>query len=457
MNKSFINQLIAFIATPYGLIGIAVCILIVFQASRSRAAGWLIFSCCCFASSLDKFQSKWMKEPPPLLFPLQQLRLVGRPLAIVLLGALIILALTNNNSWRQWIFPKPIKYLIVVQGAILFKTLLYGSIEFTILSTLTFGSIIFMMHKGLGKWLQDDENFDLAARSIAIAGAIFLVANTYQFVINRAAVTFITGRFSGTAANPQQVALLLAATIPCLLFLVQRSPNWNLMKFIWGFFLVEAIYFLFMTGSRMGLLMGMMSILLFYRNNGGAWLRLLMGLALVGLILIPFFEPATLGSSSGIDATVSDRFTSTNDTRGAVWSGMWQNFQDNILFGAAMTGDRMGYGENSWLSVGANLGLVGFIPMILMGWESLKLIWQLDRLSRRQPYYFLQTSVVISGLGSCLVGSLFEASLLGTITYSVLSFLIYLLMAGYLIEVDRVRTYYQQTTSHSIDRPGVYQ
>jgi hypothetical protein len=70
---------------------------------------------------------------------------------------------------------------------------------------------------------------------------------------------------------------------------------------------------------------------------------------------------------------------------------------------------------------------------------------------------------VISGLGSCLIGSIFDASLLGNLTFSVLSFLTYLIMAAYLVEVDRARTSYQHDTrSIAVEdddwrrTPGVY-
>ena len=457
MNKSFIDQLIALLATPYGLIVVAIGLLIVILASRSRPAGWMLFSLCCFAASLNTPQSRWIRVPPPLLFPLQQMRSFGRPLAIVLLVLLVILAFMTKDTWRRWILPTPIKCLIVVQGLTVFKTLLYGSVEFALISAVTFGGVIFMLRMGLGKWLQNDENFHLSARSIAIAGSIFILLNTYQYAISRYAVTFHQGRFLGTTDNPQQAALVLSATIPCFLFLFQSSSIWKFPKFIWGMLLIAVIYFLFLTGSRMGFLIGLSSILLFYRNNGGAWFRLVLGLAVVAVFFITFLDPATVISSSGVDSTVRDRFASGQDTRGAAWNGMWQGFKNNPLFGAPLESDRMGYGESSWLSAGSNLGLVGFIPMLIMGWESLKLMWQLDRLSKRQPHYFFQSSTAIAGIGSLLVGSFFEPFLLGNITFVLLAFLTYLLMAAYLIEVDRARTYYMQMTTQAIAQPGVYQ
>jgi hypothetical protein len=459
MNKTFIDQLISFLATPFGIIGVAMGILMVVKASRDRPTAWLLFSICCFASSLNTFKDQWTKFTPPLLFPLQQIRASGRPLAIVLLILLVFLSIQTQNNWRRLILPPPVKYLIAVQFAIFAKTLLYGSQEFAVISALTFGGIVYMLRMGPGRWMQNDENFNLAIRSIAIAGLIFVVANTYQYLINPHAITYVHNRFLGTTGNPQHAGVLLAATIPCLMFLLQSTPGWKLAKSLWLVILIVTIYFLFLSGSRTGLIMGGISILLFYRNNGGAWFRIILLLAICAALVLPFIQPETLSSSStGIDASVSDRFTSSNDTRASAWSGMLSGFSNNILFGIPLQGERLGYGENSWLAAGDQLGLVGFIPMILMGWESLKLIWQLNQLSNRDSYYFFQCSAVIAGLGSMLIGSCFEGYLLGNITFSLMAFLTYILMGGYLLEVDRVRRYYARTEAQFVEQSqGIYQ
>ena len=460
MDKTFVNQLISFLGTPFGIIGLAIGVLMVVKASRDRPTGWLLVSLCGFAASLNTFRDRWTPVTPPLLFPLQQIRAYGRPLAIVLLILLVILALQTKSNWRRDVLPQPVKYLIFVQCAIVFKTLVYGSQEFALLSAMTFGGIIFMLSRGPGQWLQDDENFHLAVKSIAVVGLIFVVANTYQYVISPYAVTFRQSRFLGTTGNPQHAGVLLAATIPCLMFLIQSLPGWNFAKSLWSGVLLVTIYFLLLTGSRTGLIMGVISILLFYRNNGGAWFRVIFVLAILAALVLPFLQPDSLSSSStGIDASVSDRFTSTNNTREGAWNGMWNGFMNNIVFGSPLEGDRMGFGENSWLAAGDQLGLIGFIPMMMMGWESVKLIWKLNQLSNRDSYYFFQGSVVIAGLGSMLIGSCFEPFLLGNLAFAMLAFLIYLLMGGYLLEVDRVRTQYARAEAEAeyADRSGVYQ
>ena len=457
MQKSFIDQLFNFLANPAAIIAIGIAILLVVRASRSRPTGWFLFSLCCFAASLSKFKDRWTLDAPHLVFPLEQIRSFGRPLAVVLLILLVILALTPKNSWRQWILPQPIKYLIAVQGLIVFKTILYGSIEFAMLSALTFGGVIFMLKNGPGKWLQNDENFYLAVRSVAIVGVIFVVLNTYQFAIDRYAVTFHHGRFLGTTGNPIHASILLSAVIPCLMFLFQRCSTWNFVKFMWAVTLIIVMYFLFLTGSRTGLLIGVISIFLFYRSKGGSWVPIVIGVAIVAALAMPLLESPTLSTSAAIDNTVDNRFASTEDTRSAAWQGMWNGFQNNIVFGSPLSGDRLGYGENSWLAAADQLGLVGFIPMLMVGWESLKLLWQVNLLSLRQPHYSNHCNVVIAGLGSLLIGSVFEPFLLGNITFSLFAFLTYLLMGAYLIEVERAHIHYLKVSARSIEQPGVYQ
>jgi uncharacterized membrane protein YbaN (DUF454 family) len=457
MNKSFIGQLIGFLSTPFGIIGVALGILLMFRATNSRPTSWLVFSICCFAASLNKFKDQWILEPPTLLFPLQQIREYGRPLAIVLLVLLVILSLQSQGTWRREILPRSVKYLTYVQFIIFAKTAIYGSLEFAVLSALTFGGIVYMLLRGPGRWLENDDNFRLAIRSLAVAGLIFIAANTYQYIINPFAVTFHHGRFQGTTGNSQHAAVFLAATIPCFMFMVQSFRRWSFLKFLWVGILVIAMYFLLQTGSRTGLLMGMISILLFYRNNGGAWLKVILFIGISAALLMPFLGTDSVTSSVGISSSVSDRFTSTNNTRAEVWNYMLADFSNNIVFGVPLYGERLGYGENSWLAAGAALGLVGFIPMLLMGWECVKMIWQLNQLGNRNRYYFFQSSAVMAGLGSLLLGSIFEPFLLGNITFSLMAFLTYLVMGGYLLEVDRVRTYYARAEAELVEQTGVYQ
>ena len=58
-----------------------------------------------------------------------------------------------------------------------------------------------------------------------------------------------------------------------------------------------------------------------------------------------------------------------------------------------------------------------------------------------------------------LIGSFFEAYLLGNITFSLLAFLNYLMMGGYLLEVARFRSYHASIEEEEkyVEDVGIYQ
>lgn len=437
MSTGFLDKLIDLLMSPLGLAGVGLGVFIVSKARRSRPLAWLLIGLCAFAASLAKFKDEFISEPPPLVFPLQQLREVGRPLSILFLVLLIILALQSQNGWRHRLLPLPIAFLSLVQITILLKSLQYGNIGFALLAALTFGGMIWMMIAGPSRWLQDHQNFIWAVRAIAISGIIFLITNLYQYIIDSSAVTFVHGRFLGTTGNPQHAAVLLACSIPCFMFMIEFSKEWNWIKLSWIAGLGATLFFLFLTGSRTGALMGVFSVLFFYRQKGSSWVRF--GLILLALATMLSFLGGETFLSSFVDLSVLNRFSSTESNRDLVWQAQLNSFSNYPLLGAPSVGERLGFGENSWLAAAASLGLVGLVPMFLFGISCLRQIWQLHKLSQRRPGYFLPCSTVIAGLASLMVGSFFEGYLLGNITFPLIVLLVYLILGQYLLEVDRAQ------------------
>lgn len=437
MNSDYISKLLALIANPYSLIAIFIGLLAWDRVKHSRYLPWLSFALCGFAASLGKYQDQWIKQPPSLVFPLEQLRDMGRPLTIILLCLLLLLGMQTKDGWRYIFTPQPLKYLIFVQILIFLKILFYGNIGFAFLYALTFGAVVQMVKLGPSRWLQDGQSFYLGVWSLAIVGVIFAVANAYQAAFNMYAVTFTHGRFLGTTGNAQHAAVLLATTIPCFVFQIESCRR-NWVKAFWIASLFLVAYFLFLTGSRTGVMMGVASILFFYRHRGGALLRLVL---LVSIVLGVIFSLQNQDLATTY-APLTNRFLSGDNTREGAWSGLWNAFINNPLFGAPLEGDRLVFGESSWLAAGATLGLLGFIPLVMFGLGCLKMILQLHNLSKRQPTYFMQSSTIIAGLAAFLVGSFSEAFLLGNLTFPILALLMYLSLGKYLIDVDDIQSQY---------------
>ncbi len=441
MASNFINQLADIIVSPLGLFGIIIALLVLYQAGRSSHFAWFLFTLCCFSASLGKFQNEFVKIPPPLVFPLEQLRSMGRPLAIVFLALLLVLGLRKYYGWRRKLIAPPVKYLVLVQLVIFFKTLAFGSIGFAFLAIFTFGAVILMFCLGPSRWLQDEQNFHLSVWSLAMVGVIFVVANSYQAAINIYPITFIHGRLLGTTGNPLHAAVLLAATVPSFIYLIERQKQWCWIKVSWIIGLVCIMYALFLTGSRTGVIMGVVSILLFYRRRGGVILSFGLLAAIALAVILPLLsQDAFISATDSTD--VASRFASTENTRTLVWSAMWHGFMNHVLFGVPLRGDRLGYGENSWLAAGASLGLVGLIPLVMFGVGCIKMMLRLNELSTKKPTYYLQCNTVIAALMSLLVGSIFEAFLLGNLTFSLMALLMYLSLGQYLIELNLIQKKY---------------
>ncbi|MDB9485486.1 O-antigen ligase family protein [Dolichospermum circinale CS-1225] len=431
----FVNQLIDFIATPLGLMLLGGGLFILMKANQSNPhLGWLLIAIFGFAASLNKFANEYIKEAPPLVFPLQQIREVGRPLTIILLVLLIFIAFKSKNIWRQKIIPQPIIYLILVQSVIFFKILLYGNVGFAFLSAATFGGLVLMVILGPSRWLQNEENFQLAVWSLAMVGVIFGLANGYQALIDKYAITFIHGWFLGTTGNPHHAAILITATIPAFLFLFFHNEKHSPMKWIWAGFLPLAIFGLFMTASRTGTIVAVVSLLIFFRRRGGNLLQIVLIFAVIAAFVLPSLSPTDLDTSELLSPSSSKLSDLDISTRTWVWGGYWGQFLKYPLFGAPFVGDRLRFGESSWLGVLGSMGLVGAIPMFMFGWSSLQMIFKLNHLSKIRPDFYLKCSFVMSGLLSLLVGGISEAYLLGNLTFSLLAVFLYLVLGNYLIE-----------------------
>ncbi|MCB0214219.1 MAG: O-antigen ligase family protein [Anaerolineae bacterium] len=430
---NFLTQLFQVLFTPIGLAGVGVGLILVFIARRSARMAWLLVSLGRFAASLAKFRNEFVLEPPALVFPLQQLREMGRPLTIALLGLLLILAWQRTTKGRGRSMPTPILFLIGVQLAIFLKTVLFGSPSFATLAAATFGAVVVMINWGPSRWIMDEEGFYLAAWSMALVGLIFLAVNLYQAVFDLYAITFVKGRLVGTTGNPQHAATLLAAILPAFIFLIEQPAHHLRSRLLWLSGLALVLGALYMTGSRTGVLMAITTVLFFYRQRVGLLLRigLMAGLAL-GVVIIVFNQNALLVDLSLTN--INDKLLSGTNSRDGIWAILWRNFQAYPLFGAPLRGDRlMGYGESSWLGTAAAVGLVGLIPLLLFGLTALQMMGRLVGIGQKSRMLFLQSSMVISGLASLLFGSVFEAYLLGNLTFPIMALLLYLALGHYVI------------------------
>ncbi len=430
MTPSLLTTFFQILLTPYGLIGILFIPLVL--TSHSKFLPWILFGLCCFTASLGKFDLPF-STAPSLVFPLEQLRTLGRPLTIMLLGLLSLLTLKTKGQGNQIAIPKAFFYLALVQVIILLKTAFQGNWMFALLNAATLGLIFLITIKGFSLWIYNDNDFYLAVWSLALAGFTFIAVNGFQAVQNLYALTYIGGRFLGTTNNPNMAALVLTSSIPCFLFFIEDNLTRSWLKLLWLLTLTIAMMFLFLTGSRAGVIVAFLAILIFYRQRIWFLIRLCLVIGVILLILQFFFPENSIDLTIFQTDTLWERYLLGGNTRSQVSLALWNDFINNPLFGKSFQGDRLSLGESSWLTVAATLGIIGLIPMLLFGVEYLKILVQLYRLSMQKTKYSLAYSLVFSALLSLFIGSFAEAFLLGTLTFPIFTLLLYISLSNYLV------------------------
>lgn len=115
--------------------------------------------------------------------------------------------------------------------------------------------------------------------------------------------------------------------------------------------------------------------------------------------------------------------TSLENTRSQVWEIQVQAIVKHPLFGQPLGfGERAGFGENSYLAAGSTLGVSGLLLALGVGFLIGQTILSLIRLERRVGWR-PDLALPIAVLSSCLLGSFFEAFLLGIFTFPLAAFL----------------------------------
>lgn len=449
MTSTLLNSLLQILLTPYALIGVGLIPLIL--TNRSKFLPWIIFSLCCFTASLGKFELPFYGAPP-LAFPLEQIRALGRPLTIVLLSLLALLTLKAPSQGEQTDVPKPISYLAIVQGIIFIKTALQGDWMFAMLNAVTLSAVFFVTVKGFALWLHEEKDLYLAVWSLALSGLLFIVVNSFQAVQNLYPLMYVSGRFLGTTNNPNMAALVLSSSIPCFLFFIEDKGTKSWLKFLWLLVLIVAMVFLFLTGSRTGIILAFVAILIFYRQRVWFLIRLCLVIGITLLLLQSLLPQNSVNLTIVQPDTLWDRYLMGGNTRTQVWFSLWNDFIDNPIFGKPFQSDRLSLGESSWLTVAATLGIIGLIPMLLFGVEYLKILLQLYRLSFQKTKYSLIFNLVFSALFSLLVGSFVEAFLLGTLTFPLFTLLLHISLGHYLVKMysDSNPTLLPDVTLHRV-------
>jgi hypothetical protein len=267
---------------------------------------------------------------------------------------------------------------------------------------LTIGSLallVALFTKISNKWIGGVHDTESVFFCMGVAAILFCTITIVQYVIDPTPLFVSNGRLNGTTGNPQHAAALLSGTLPAVLYFM--TVRQGFIRYAYVLLATTCFVLIFLTGSRTGFLMATISTAVILRSSSA--LRVYV-IGIIGLACLygleTFFSQESIG-----------RLT-LMDTRTYIWAGMWQDFMNYPLFGAPISGERLGFGESSWLAMAATGGLVGLIPLLAFGVSLLAICVSLVVRPFPDKIDQARRDTVLACIVCLLLGSVAEAYLL---------------------------------------------
>lgn len=395
-----IGEFFSLITSPFGAAIMTLCGVVYLYALQKNLGKWLLLGSLIFVASLSRYINEWVTNPPPFWGPLNVLVGAGRPITVLLVVFSILIAAGSIHRTK---FPPALLGLIACHFVIALKTFLQGSISFALM-VIVFELLIFVLYWRISNfWISNEAAIENAFVAIFFAALLFVGVNAFQFVVDSSPQIVAHGRFNGSTGNPQHAAAFLGCAVPASIYVFFGYKN-RVVRLLALATLVAVLYFLSLTGSRTGLVLAAVSILLIARRQSASSTIVIAGVAaLAGLFFVT-------------NDTALEKILEFEDTRSHVWASMWRSFLSSPVFGSQLVSDRLGFGENSWLAIASATGLVGLLPLAVFGFLSFGMSLKLITAKGLNKKAKLQCDALGATIICLLVGSVFEAYLLSGLT-----------------------------------------
>lgn len=406
-----------FLLSPLGLVVLLAGVIFFVLASTRPVLRWIGLGMTLYAASLQKFFNKFTEEEGfRHLGPIETLVQNGRPITALLMVALLLLSLSRGGGKVNLTPPRLMWPIHAIQLLLLLK-MLTGNVSgtFVIQAGVIYCLVGLLAIFVVSEWLSWERTLAGPAVALTIVLALFCGITEMQLRFNPQAVVLYNGRLIGTCGNPQHAATLLAVCLPGPLYLLLMARNGQIyLRLFSALVLISTFHLLLLTGSRTGAMMAVIVVGLFFRK------RVILVLA-VGLFCYVFYT-ALLDDET---KKIASRLVSMEDTRTNVWKAQWQGFLRHPFIGEPISGNRIGFGENSWLGLLQKAGLAGGACLVWLLFEIAHSMKRLRGRIRLAGHSLISAEFCLAGLLALFVGSFLEAYLLGIITLPILALLTY--------------------------------
>lgn len=405
------DQLIDFLLSVPAMILIGGGVFCFLQGIRHIWVRWAMFGGTMYVASLAKYFDPWEERLwDPFNPPIEMLVMNGRPLAVVMLGFLILLAMVTRKERGHNHVPAMMWPIHAMQCLILVKVVSANGLSaHAVQAALIFICIGLVTAVGLRNWIWRGNAVEMLALALCVASGLFAIIVGWHLRTNPSAI-FSAGRLMGTTANAQHAAVLLGLGFlgpAYILITFKERKNWQVIAA--GGLGLALLYLLMLTGSRTGVGLILIGMVCLFRGRFGA-------AAVVGVVAagVGFVVLQQIGEQANVE-----RLVRTDDTRSEVWLAQWNTFQRFPVFGAPQRGEQFRTAENSWLGLLAAAGVFGGTCLLWLLYEfgrAASALWRL----RMRADMALQVNFCLAGIGTVLAGSFFEAYLFGIITFPIL-------------------------------------
>jgi O-antigen ligase len=393
------------LASPLGVTA-AVCFLVALVLiTWVDWAKWVALSLLIYLQTFGfVFRIKGAEPVNVLVTPLQQIRNVGRPLALALICLLLVPTFRSLRGGRWRLIHSGTIVFVCFEFLLALRFIVGDNYNKGVLALIVYGLYFLVLGVGLSRWLQGPKEAHIAVKTIVVGGGLMVLSTLCQFVAAPSAA-YNGDRLAGTTNNPQHLGSTLAICIPAAAYLLVRKGESIFWRMACGCLLGFGLIVLMGTGSRLGLLMTLIGLLLLFRHRLGRF-------AVMGVVVsvVAYIALWLLGVGA---ITGADHLLDTRNSRAEGWQRTWEVFMNNFWFGTGSDADMI---ENSFLSAGSETGMLGLAVMLAATALVVAGLWRLTRIRRSLGENAMLADLVCAIIVSILVGSFFEAFLMSSMT-----------------------------------------
>lgn len=423
----YLHLLHELVTSPLGLFLIPVLLICAVGATLIPSLRWWLITAAIYASTLPIVGTEGRLTDFHLAFPLEQIRIYARPLTMFFLAMTMLPLLVFDRGWRLKLVIMPVWFFMLFQLGVSVRLLATEGYQRGVLTLASQGLLFVSLIVAVSSWLQSIRDAHRLLWALVVAMGGVLLGTCYQLAIDQTQVVK-NSRLFGVSGNPQYLALMLAMTMPVVIYLLNNGAISKLKRVFLIGMIGLMVVMLMWTGSRMGALSTAVGIFAMYYRKMGRFVIVGCSVALIIFAITPFYEESV---------TTGERMFSTEDTRTAVWAAMWQEFLKEPVLGTAQ--GRIRPVENSYLSMLGMLGILGTIPFALAAIALIAVLIHLNRSRHRLGDQGPLVDCVTAIWAVMATIAMFEGILLGVFTFPILVLYLTGALTGYLVDVLRVQ------------------